>query len=117
MLSSNEDYIKEEQLISDFKKDVESAKYGEHLKKICSLEDEPVYDISETLYQCTKCWHLGVTRNKNILFKKDSSIFSHQIFIRQQCPECGSSDYRKAGLHPLCPHCKNELHTINMWRD
>ncbi len=117
MLSSIEDSNKETRLIADFKNDVETGKYGNYLKQVCSLDEDAYYDISEAIFQCHKCYYLNVERNKSIYFKKDSDIISHKVFIKQQCPKCGSNDYFKAELYPVCPKCKSTLKSVNIWRD
>ena len=89
----------------------------ERIIALCSLDEDAYYDISEAIFQCHKCYYLNVERNKSIYFKKDSDIISHKVFIKQQCPKCGSNDYFKAELYPVCPKCKSTLKSVNIWRD
>lgn len=118
MLSPPEVYEEQKKAVSDFKSEVENGVYGDFLKTVCALHEDPHYLRCKRLMQCRGCRALLVHRIKEIQFHKWNDPHTHVVTMRQQCPVCGENELFEAELQPLCPECRNGfLTTISFWME
>lgn len=115
-----EEYCKEtERLENELREDTIAGKYGVIIKSMleADVRDEIRFFCGTSLFQCWKCKALLVHREKHIGNWRHSGMqYALDIDINQNCPECGSDDFKKLSKYkPICPKCKeNELELISI---
>lgn len=118
-----EDYFNEsEKLQEEFKEEVIAGKYGSILKAMADADTEGnlCFSCGTEMFQCMECRALLVHREKHIgVWWHSNNQYELDIDINQNCPKCGSEDFKKLSKYnPCCPECKEdelELISIGSW--
>lgn len=117
----SDDYFKETELAeATLKEEVLSGKYGEHLKRIVSLEQDAYhFNCGTALFSCIKCKDTFVLMSRSISHN-ETGLYRETIEFNELCPICKNDTWIfKHNSGPItCPNCKNadaELVSIGSW--
>ena len=117
---TEEYFNKVELAATSLKEEVLSGKYGEHLKRIVSLEQDAYhFNCGTALFSCSKCKDTFVLMSRSISHT-ETGLYRETIEFNELCPICKNDTwlFKHDGDTITCPKCKNaaaELVSIGLW--